>query len=545
MTRAKKKSRRQVAPSVGTVFTKARRRYEEAVSLALQANYRGASSIYEQLRDEDLPSSLRSLVLNDLASLAALEGRWEEATSILQESLAINPDSAVMQENIALLRSVFPKTDSSLVPSDSVAHARQVDRPLRIAIVSFLFVWPSRGGGIMHTVELASALLRRGFDVQHVFARYSPWGIGGVDSYLPLPSRAICFSEEQWNRHAIQEAFTKALEKIQPDCVLVTDSWNFKPWLAQAASNYPTFLMLQAQETLCPLNNIRLLPREDGNAGWRQCNKHQLATPGECLSCLGQRASQSGQLHRIERELSEVGTDAYQETLMRSYQQATAVLVMNPLVEAMVSPFCRETVVTPAAIDVDRFPWPTPSVARPKEWEDKTVLLFAGATEEPIKGLRVLLDAADLLWRRRKDFVVVVTGDAPSDQRPYLQSVGWKSQDEIPFVYMQSDICIVPSIAQESFGRVAAEAMGAGKPVVASRIGGLPFTVADEVTGLLFEPGNPFDLREKIDRLMSDASLRSRLGLAGRERFERLYTWDSVLDSKIIPLLEAVPKRTV
>ena len=79
--------------------------------------------------------------------------------------------------------------------------------------------------------------------------------------------------------------------------------------------------------------------------------------------------------------------------------------------------------------------------------------------------------------------------------------------------------------------------MAAGIPVIASRIGGLPYTVSDGLTGLLFEPGNPFDLAEKIARLLDDPALRREMGLAGRRRFEEDFTWEDVIERYWRPLL--------
>ncbi len=79
--------------------------------------------------------------------------------------------------------------------------------------------------------------------------------------------------------------------------------------------------------------------------------------------------------------------------------------------------------------------------------------------------------------------------------------------------------------------------MAAGKPVVASRIGGLPYTVTDGLTGLLFQPGNPFDLAEKIGRLLDDPALRREMGLAGRRRFEEDFMWETVIERHWRPLL--------
>jgi glycosyltransferase involved in cell wall biosynthesis len=79
--------------------------------------------------------------------------------------------------------------------------------------------------------------------------------------------------------------------------------------------------------------------------------------------------------------------------------------------------------------------------------------------------------------------------------------------------------------------------MAAGKPVVASRIGGLPYTVTDGLTGLLFEPGNPWDLVEKIARLLDDPGLRRKMGMAGRRRFEEDFMWEDVIKRYWRPLL--------
>ncbi len=78
----------------------------------------------------------------------------------------------------------------------------------------------------------------------------------------------------------------------------------------------------------------------------------------------------------------------------------------------------------------------------------------------------------------------------------------------------------------EGFGLIAAEAMRAGLPVIATRVGGLPEVVEHEVTGLLVEPDSSAALVEAI-RLLRDGR-RSTFGKAGRERFLAHFTLDRV-----------------
>ncbi|QJX01316.1 D-inositol 3-phosphate glycosyltransferase [Frigoriglobus tundricola] len=131
-----------------------------------------------------------------------------------------------------------------------------------------------------------------------------------------------------------------------------------------------------------------------------------------------------------------------------------------------------------------------------------------------MKGFHVLRIACARLWAVRRDFEVVVTDAAPEDRpvEPWARYAGWQSQADLPGQMTGADLVVVPTVAQEALGRTAVEAMAAGKPVVASRIGGLPFTVTDGATGLLCAPNDPADLGAKIAALLDDPTLRARLG---------------------------------
>jgi glycosyltransferase involved in cell wall biosynthesis len=407
----------------------------------------------------------------------------------------------------------------------------------KVAILSFLFNWPSTGGGIIHTVELARFLRKAGYDARHIFARYTPWGIGSCQQPLETPCEVLDFDDAAWNVGEIQRRYRRAVEEFDPDWVIITDSWNFKPLLAEAVRGYPYFLRQQAQECLCPLNNLRLLVDADGQA--RQCPLHQLATPQECLHCLSQRGGQSGGLHQLERALAGVGTPQYDACLRTALREAQAVLALNPLVAALLEPYCREVRVVTWGMDAARFPWPWPT--EPERLSDKTALFMGGVIQELIKGFHVLRAACQQLWHKRQDFELVATGEPPGRVDEFTRFVGWLSQEELPRYLRAADIVVMPTIAQEGLGRITVEAMGVGRPVIASRIGGLPYTVQDGATGLLCEPGDADDLAAKIEELLDSPAERKRMGDLGRARFEREFTWDVVIQRDYVPLLQ---KRT-
>lgn len=100
--------------------------------------------------------------------------------------------------------------------------------------------------------------------------------------------------------------------------------------------------------------------------------------------------------------------------------------------------------------------------------------------------------------------------------------------------WRQSLIGLLPSIGPETFGIAALEAMATGRPVIASRIGGLPDIVVDGETGLLVPPGDTDGLRQAMEGLLSDPALIERMGQAARQRAMEFRA------SAIVPRIEQV-----
>ncbi len=454
--------------------------------------------------------------ISEELSLPRLSDQWRR----LLASLHAVPKSTTPQESV---RSSFPVA----APSASVDRC-----PTRIALVSLLFNWPSTGGGTVHTAETARFLSRAGYDVRHFVIQYAGWNIGQVSDQTDWPIEFVRFDDAQWRRTTIQSTIRGRVRAFAPDAVIITDSWNFKPRLAECLGEFPYYLRLAAQEGLCPLNNVRLLWDDQG--GFQSCPRQQLATPDACRQCVQQRGRWSGDLHRAERELAGFFESDYAEVLRRSFAGAAGVLVVNPLIAENVKPFAQRVHVIPSGFDPARFPWPAapePEVNRPKR------MLFAGLIQEPMKGFSVLHEACQHLWSQRRDFVLQATADPLGRLDEFTEFVGWQSQSDLPGTLRAADIVVCPTVAEEALGRTAVEAMGVGRPVVASRIGGLPFTVLDEATGLLCEPNDPRDLARQLGRLLDNAALRQRFGEAGRRRFESHYTWPAILTQHYRPLL--------
>ena len=85
---------------------------------------------------------------------------------------------------------------------------------------------------------------------------------------------------------------------------------------------------------------------------------------------------------------------------------------------------------------------------------------------------------------------------------------------------------VVCSSHVEPFGRCLIEAMACEKPIVATNVGGIPEVVEDQVTGYLVPPHAPDQMAEKVLELAQDQGLRQRMGMEGRRRVQRLFSWE-------------------
>lgn len=143
----------------------------------------------------------------------------------------------------------------------------------------------------------------------------------------------------------------------------------------------------------------------------------------------------------------------------------------------------------------------------------------------PGKGLGAILQGCRDLGPGR--LLLLLAGDGPlrpeleADAPPWVRLLGPVASIEP--VLAAADFFVLPS-TMEGFGLVYVEAALRGLASIACPVGGVPYAIADEVTGLLVAEGDSAALRDAMGRLSSDGALRGRLAAAARERAEREQT---------------------
>ncbi len=141
-------------------------------------------------------------------------------------------------------------------------------------------------------------------------------------------------------------------------------------------------------------------------------------------------------------------------------------------------------------------------------------VLFVGNLM-PVKGVTYLLEAMKILLDKRKGLSLTVVGDgtdrpmleakaAELGIRDFVNFVGARKHSDIPLWLNASDILCLPSL-KEGCPNVVLEAMACGKPVVASRVGGVPEIIKSEDFGILVEPQNPGALAEALSLALDKA----------------------------------------
>lgn len=175
------------------------------------------------------------------------------------------------------------------------------------------------------------------------------------------------------------------------------------------------------------------------------------------------------------------------------------------------------------AVDCDRYA-PPPERAPPAG--DGVQIAFAGRLI-PGKGADHLIRALALL-DDRAGVRLVIAGDGP--ERPALSALAAELGvgDRVQFAGVLSDLrelwwdCQIAAFPSDTFvdtfGMSALEAMACGRPVVATRNGGVPEVVSDGITGTLVAPGDPRGLAQALRTYADDPALRARHGAAGRAR---------------------------
>lgn len=173
---------------------------------------------------------------------------------------------------------------------------------------------------------------------------------------------------------------------------------------------------------------------------------------------------------------------------------------------------------------------------RPREAKPVVRVVYAGLLAS-YKGVMTLLRAHDRLRKSgvtNYELLIAGTGGQEAELKAFCTANGHEDVrflghvDSVPELFGSADVVVVPSEWYEAFGLVAAEAMASGAACLVSDAGALPEVVG--TAGRVFKAGDDADLAQRLGELVADPETCRRLGSAGRERVEKMFTLEQMVE---------------
>jgi glycogen(starch) synthase len=372
---------------------------------------------------------------------------------------------------------------------------------MRILLASDFYP-PSPGGLEAHVQRLAGALIRRGHEVSVVTCTAQPEPLPGstviasAETMLGRAPRLFREGARPYPPPFPDARFRRTVRQLagawRPDVIHAHGWCAFSCYWPGSA---PLVVTLHDHGLRCPKKTL--------NRADTECSSGRSV---RCATCQG--------VQPVAKRLPLAAAMTYSVPRLVAHTGrflAVSHSVARRAGEAGVSTAAME--VVPNFLDIGDMPAAAPA--------DPPSILFVGP-DSPHKGRPVLVEA----FRRLPTSparLVLVGSDTPVHQAgittvPYTRGAALWEQ------YQQASIVVVPSVWPEPCPTVVLEAMAHGRPVVASRIGGIPDLVEDGRSGLLVRPNDPAALADSLWRILTDHDLRRRLGRAALTRAQQFST---------------------
>nr|WP_320016109.1 glycosyltransferase family 4 protein [uncultured Desulfobacter sp.] len=262
------------------------------------------------------------------------------------------------------------------------------------------------------------------------------------------------------------------------------------------------------------------------------CPNYLMLTKGKiCQRCEGKSFWHAG-LNRCEQGCTAnsllLVIEAYWHYFYKSYEYVDTFIAPSFFMAELVSKFriTKEKItVLRNGVDIEQF--------TVNDDDEGYALYFGRLSRE--KGIETFLEAHALI-QTEISAKVVGTGFLLEDLKtrfPDVEFLGYKQGQELIEIIRKAAFVVVPSEWYENCSMVVLEAMALGKPIIGSKIGGIPEQIDNGKTGFLFKMADKTDLAEKMTILLKDKMLRKTMGKAARLKLEQEYSLKSHFEGLI------------
>lgn len=358
------------------------------------------------------------------------------------------------------------------------------------------------GGAETYVFNLKLGLVQRGHQVK-ILAAHTDDPSRFSDAEFPVidQSTVLRLFPYMWHKASL-DALNRLIEEFKPDLIHYNFIYyNASPSVLSAASRIPSVYTVHGHELIGPMNLKKT----------EQCSH-----PDEqfCIHCLG--------MVRYYPEL-------LKQRILRKQARNIRLFITPSRNHAKLISSYGFGPVKHLYNGIRLAPFQPPS--------SKPNILFVGRLVEE-KGAIHLVRAMKEILKEIPDAMLTVVGDGESREaleacikknalQKHVTLTGKRGNKEIMKYYAESQVVVVPSIYPDNLPTVCIEAMSVGRPIIASRIGGLPELVDDGETGYLVEPGNEAELAEKIISVLSNKKHREAMNIKARKKAEQMFSLDT------------------
>jgi glycosyltransferase involved in cell wall biosynthesis len=410
----------------------------------------------------------------------------------------------------------------------------------KIVFVDLNFCWPPDGGGPIHMHWIIEGYAKT-HDVTLFIPRIASvtrllgrlWPLSATKFFLRgsissdfKPSYKIVVKDYtmlDFLPKNLMKVVNSEVEKLKPDHVFIGDGWFLKPYICLALKKWKPIMRLISHEMLC-IKGHGMLFRNNKVC---EINYLDIAKINErtCMTCSSRfLISYPSPRWIFEYLVSGAFKSSYKKICQSAFESLDRIHVGNQYVKNRLKDFVSRPIdVIPNFVDQKRFE------STPKIKKQFTFLLI-GRLNDSTKGLKVAFDALEDCWEIRQDYVVNVAGDSNEKKSSYIRYLGWKPYAQVHEVYKDVDLLIVPSLSPDVHPNVIFEAMASGVAVMGSKVGGIPEQIENNVTGMLFDPGNVKELSEKLLWAMDHQDEIRKMGEQGRIQVEQKFNFEKVFE---------------
>jgi glycosyltransferase involved in cell wall biosynthesis len=285
---------------------------------------------------------------------------------------------------------------------------------MRIAILDSYFNWPPSGGGIRAIKEVASGLAKRGYEPILIIPEYVSRGV--VTGNLNFEIQKLKFNKFDFTGFNLY----RRIKSVLSDVVLVGNGNLLKPYMILASRKYPVIVRLYSYEFLCPLYYGLLF--KDNHV----CSSNYITSPHKCIPCMFNK-----------KYIAKLNFEAIRSCsfLFPLYHRITKESLKIPKKFILTSDYMKRRYseiipaeklkIVPHGVATDKFkPYESEKSCR-----EIKLIFFPSRPNDPLKGLNALINAANILWKQRRDFRILVTGNTNIniEKHPFIICEGWKS----------------------------------------------------------------------------------------------------------------------